>query len=174
MPYVTDLLALSRDTLHMPDKRSAPRLHWRRFGARLRESFIETVQRTSMQTLDLPELGQLGILEHLIEEEVSRNEFDHDLWQLGFLEGETQPAAVLMLQVGNEPRVAELRYMGLAPEYRHKGFGRSLVHQAVHIAAGFADRIGLAVDIRNTPATRLYQSTGFCVIERRAVYLSLL
>ncbi|BBI65327.1 hypothetical protein HSBAA_66330 [Vreelandella sulfidaeris] len=52
--------------------------------------------------------------------------------------------------------------MGLAPDWRGKGLGRSLLNKALELAqqSGALDVV-LAVDDVNLPAKRLYQQAGF-------------
>lgn len=56
----------------------------------------------------------------------------------------------------------ELMLMGLTPDWRGKGLGRSLLNKALELAqqAGAPDVV-LAVDDVNLPAKRLYQQAGF-------------
>jgi ribosomal protein S18 acetylase RimI-like enzyme len=56
----------------------------------------------------------------------------------------------------------ELVYMGLAPEYRGRGWGRLIVEEALWRArAAGRSRMVLAVDRRNAPAVRMYEMAGF-------------
>jgi mycothiol synthase len=59
------------------------------------------------------------------------------------------------------------------PEARGRGIGRALTALALAEARGAgAERVTLAVDVRNEPACRLYARLGFQVTEQREVYLT--
>ena len=56
--------------------------------------------------------------------------------------------------------VWEVVYLGLTPPARGRGLGRTAIQHALDLAHPHASRLELAVDIRNLPATRLYESVG--------------
>ena len=62
-------------------------------------------------------------------------------------------------------------YLGVVPAARGKGIGRTLLGRAIcdTAAMGLA-RVGLAVDVANAPAVRLYESEGFREVRRRAAW----
>lgn len=68
--------------------------------------------------------------------------------------------------------VWEVVYLGLTPAARGRGLGRQAIAHALELARPHASRLELAVDIRNRPATRLYNATGFAVFDRRSVHLA--
>jgi ribosomal protein S18 acetylase RimI-like enzyme len=49
-----------------------------------------------------------------------------------------------------------------------------VIHHALELTRPRAPLHELAVDLRNTPAVRLYRSTGFVPRDRRAVHLAIL
>ena len=55
----------------------------------------------------------------------------------------------------------EVVYLGLTPAARGRGLGRAVIRHALEPARSHAPILELAVDLRNTPAVRLYRSTGF-------------
>ena len=71
-----------------------------------------------------------------------------------------------------EPDTWEVIYLGLTPAARGRGLGRKVIEHAVELAAPCVSRLELAVDVRNTPALRLYENTGFTPIDRRVVHLA--
>ncbi len=95
-------------------------------------------------------------------------------WQLGQIPGEPAAAAVLLLAEIPHRDVWEIIYLGLTPSARGRGLGRKALEHALELARPNVPRLELAVDLRNIPATRLYQSAGFVVRDRRAVYLAIL
>ena len=66
----------------------------------------------------------------------------------------------------------ELAYLGIVPEHRGRRLGRAM---AVHVLQALrgqpATRLLLAVDDRNVPALRLYESLDFVELECNEVLL---
>jgi mycothiol synthase len=62
----------------------------------------------------------------------------------------------------------------LTPAARGRGLGRDVLQHAIELARGHVSRLELAVDCRNIPAARLYQSAGFIARDRRTVHLAIL
>lgn len=67
--------------------------------------------------------------------------------------------------VMHTPGVGSIQNVGIIPEYRGRGLGRSLVLQCLHgfYVAG-ATRVFLEVTARNLPAVQLYRSLGFRLV----------
>src|SRR5262249_8630810 len=63
----------------------------------------------------------------------------------------------------------DLSFVGVVPERRGRGVGRALIATACAASPG----LSLIVDVRNTPAVRLYEWAGFIRIGARAVFLFL-
>ena len=82
-------------------------------------------------------------------------------------------AGVSMLIEMPESGDWELAYMGIVPEFRRRRLGRDMLFHALREARMGAERRGVCVDDRNTPAVRLYQSAGFSAYDRRAVFLAI-
>ena len=100
--------------------------------------------------------------------------FDAARWQLGYIPGKPQAASVLLMAEVPGRDIWEVVYLGLTPEARGHGLGRAVLQHALALARTHVPRLELAVDCRNTPATRLYRSTGFIARDRRAVHLAIL
>ncbi|QDV39060.1 GNAT family N-acetyltransferase [Tautonia plasticadhaerens] len=180
LPYVTDLIYLGRPTAGpQPVPPGVPELRWEDFGPENREEFARTLERTYGGSLDMPELGGLRTLDDVLEGHRARGHFDPARWRLGRLErgagpgADPGPVAVLMLSAG-EPRTWEVSYLGLVPEARGRGLGVATLAHALDRARPDADRIELAVDVRNAPAEALYRRCGFTPFERRGVHLAIL
>jgi len=64
----------------------------------------------------------------------------------------------------------DLSYLGVRHEYRRRGVGARAACAALRLAhAAGATQMVLAVDERNAPARRLYESLGFCETAVREV-----
>ena len=73
-----------------------------------------------------------------------------------------------MALVNNFLGRGELVYLGVVPEARGRGIGRALLAQAMRDTAEMGlPQMGLAVDVANQPAVRLYEEAGFKEIRRR-------
>jgi mycothiol synthase len=188
MPRVTNLLYLERETTVplciSPEQSSArdwsgtpcacPHFEWRPFEPALEAEFRNVLQATYAGSLDMPELEGARALDDIMESHRAAGRFDPDRWRLGYLSGEPEAACVLLMAEIPGRDVWEVVYLGLTPAARGRGLGRSVVKHALELAAAHVSRLELAVDCRNTPAARLYQSTGFLIRDRRAVYLAIL
>jgi len=68
--------------------------------------------------------------------------------------------------------VFDLSYLGVVPGKRGRGLGRQLAAKALReTQRAQAMRLTLAVDVRNTPARKLYADLGFQEFDHRDVYL---
>ena len=81
-----------------------------------------------------------------------------------------------MLLLADVPsrKVWEVIYLGLTPAARGRRLGRTVVQYAIELARDHVPWLELAVDVRNTPALKLYHSAGFIARERRTVHLAIL
>jgi mycothiol synthase len=138
----------------------------------LAAQFAATLERTYVGTLDCPELNGIRTTEEVIAGHKSQGKFHPECWWLEF-EGD-RPVGVTMLVEMPDAMTWELAYFGLIPEARGRGLGRAmLLHAMSALLAHPAIALMLAVDARNVPARRLYQSLGFIDIETQDVLLYL-
>ncbi|WP_169978028.1 GNAT family N-acetyltransferase [Tautonia rosea] len=174
LAYVTDLLYLGRPTHDvLPIPPGVPPLEWRGYTPDRHDRFARMLERSYQGSLDMPELAGLRSLDDVLQGHLARGSFDPDRWRLGWLEGQTEPVAVLLLLAGSES-TWEVSYLGLAPEARGRGLGRRVLAHALELTRPHAHRLELAVDVRNLPADRLYQRCGFHAFVRRRVHLAVL
>jgi len=198
MPRVTELLYLERDTstplpvaaepVRRPRRaigpapaRSGSHTHsnscafpgfaWRPFEATLESEFRSVLQATYTGSLDMPELEGARALDDILESHRTAGRFVAERWQLGRILGKPEAAAVLLLAEVPGRNVWEVVYLGLTPAARGRGLGLAVVGHALELARGRVPWLELAVDLRNTPARRLYEAAGFVTRGRRAVHL---
>lgn len=176
LPPVTELAYLARDTDTPLAAPSAPGLgwSWTPFDPARPEPFRTVLAATHQGSLDMPELEGARSLDDLLAAHTAAGAFDPARWQLGRLPGE--PAAAALLLLAHPPHRAswEVAYLGLTPPARGRGLGRAALARALELARPHAPRLELAVDLRNTPARKLYQHAGFHEYDRRAVHLRVL
>jgi GNAT superfamily N-acetyltransferase len=183
MPRVTDLIYLERDThLPLPERLAtdhqfsyeitAPRLVWRPFGAGGESEFRTLLQATYVSSLDMPELEGVRSLDDIIAGHRFAGRFEPDRWRLGQVPGEPDAAVILLLSEVPDRDVWEIVYLGLTVAARGRGLGLAAIAHALELARPHVSRLELAVDVRNLPAFRLYESAGFVSFDRRSVHLA--
>ncbi len=187
MPRVTELLYLERETsvpmwsaeepvpslvAHRPC--SDIGFQWRPFEPAVEAEFRSVLQSTYEGSLDMPELEGARALDDILQGHRSAGRFLAERWRLGRIPGEPEAAAVLLLAEIPHRDIWEIIYLGLTPAARGRGLGREALQHALDLARPHVPRLELAVDLRNIPATRLYESSGFVVRDRRAVHLAIL
>jgi ribosomal protein S18 acetylase RimI-like enzyme len=129
------------------------------------------LQATYASSLDMPELEGARSLDDIIEGHRAAGRFMPANWQVGQVAGHPEIAVVLLLSDVPDRDVWEVVYLGLTPAARGRGLGRAAIARALELAGQHVSRLELAVDTRNRPATRLYESTGFTPFDRRSVHL---
>ena len=177
MPRITDLLYLARETappLPGPDRPPPLDFQWQPFDPSIEGEFREAMQATYQGSLDMPELEGARGLDDILEGHRAAGLFVPDRWRLGRIPGEPSALAVLLMTAVPAREAWEVVYLGLSPSARGRGLGRAAIAHALAAAREHAPILELAVDLRNTPAVRLYRSTGFVPRDRRAVHLALL
>jgi mycothiol synthase len=191
MPRVTELLYLERDT-SLPlaidgcevtrrgcadvlrDCRRSTTFEWWSFEPGLESEFRAVLQATYSGSLDMPELSGARSLDDILESHRAAGRFVAERWRLGRIPGKPEEASVLLMAEVPGRDVWEIVYLGLTPSARGLGLGRDLLQHAIELARCHVSRLELAVDCRNIPAARLYQSAGFIARDRRTVHLAIL
>jgi ribosomal protein S18 acetylase RimI-like enzyme len=162
------LAYLRRDV--MPEERDTPLaadIKWRRYWLLRHGQFARTIALTYHDSLDCPGLAGLRTVDDAITTHRRTGIFCPYAWHLAIQGGE----AVGVILVNNLHGRGEVAYLGVASAARRRGIGRALVARAIHDTAVMGlPMIGLAVDVANTPAMRLYEETGFREIRRRLAY----
>ena len=180
LPRVTTLTFLERRTDRPEEPPGGPgppppSLRWETLGSANEAEFRATLEATYVGSLDMPELDGVRSLDDVIASHRAAGRFDPVRWNIGRVDGEPAAAAVLLLSEVPDRPAWEIAYLGLTPAARGRGLGRAALiraHRQAH-AAG-VDRIELAVDARNFPARRLYNTAGFRPFDRRIVHLAVL
>jgi ribosomal protein S18 acetylase RimI-like enzyme len=137
-----------------------------RWSPASRPLFEAAILASYRDTLDCPGLVGLRTIDDILAGHMASGVFTPDLWFALALGDE--PVGVLLLSMLPQRHAAELVYLGLSPAWRGRGLGRRLVEHALSLAhARRAETVLLAVDDRNTPAMRLYESLGFVTSARK-------
>ncbi len=198
MPRVTELLYMERDTAtplpppevpvgrrsvnpaqsrtegRPPQLDPGPDFEWRPFEPAIEEEFRAVLLATYADSLDMPELEGARGLDDILEGHRAAGLFVPHRWQVGRIPGEPDAAAVLLMAEAPGRDAWEVIYLGLSPAARRRGLGRVVLGHALELARAHTPRLELAVNLRNTPAVRLYRATGFTIRDRRTVHLAIL
>lgn len=173
-PYSTEILLLSREVGDPP--RSADRdyefLTIETWNSALDEEFDEVVERTYIDSLDCPEISRFRSGSDALTSYRAAPDFDPALWSL--CRFDDKAAGVLLAHDHQERGIREIVYLGVVPEARRRGVGRSLLLRSLSDAlnAGI-EGCEVAVDGGNRYALGLYRSLGFEEERRFAVHLRL-
>lgn len=125
-----------------------------------RSALAEALEQSYVDTLDCPELCGMRHVDDVIESHKATGEWRPDLWWL--IEEDENVRGCMLFNHSPDQSAVELVYLGLAPALRGRGLSRPLLRQAIPpIARLGAAHLNCAVDRRNAPALRLYDSLGF-------------
>jgi ribosomal protein S18 acetylase RimI-like enzyme len=131
--------------------------------------FANLVEQTYESTCDCPELNGSRDGWESLESHRQSGLHSPDRWRLFRHEG--QPAGLLLLTEHPPEAVWEVVYFGVSPQFRGMGFGKRVLEAGIDLAqkSGIVE-IVLAVDVRNSPAMRLYEQLKFAQFDRRIVH----
>lgn len=178
LPRITDLIYMARDAQAPPPaaiaRPPAAEFAWEPYDEARPGPFADALQRTYAGSLDMPELDGVRSLDDVLASHRAAGRFRPERWQLGRIPGEPDAAAVLLLSDLGDRGAWEIAYLGLTPAARGRGLGRAALRYALELARPHVSRLELAVDVRNTPAERLYRAAGFLPFDRRSVHLTTL
>lgn len=164
-------LSYLRRAVQPEDANAAPDaaadLTWQHYSRLRHRRFAATTARTYTESLDCPGLVGLRTVNDAIDTHKHTGRFKPRCWHL-VLDGD-HPVGVAL--VNHLKGRGELVYLGVVPEARSQGLGRILLSRAIHDTAAMGlRRMGLAVDVANTPAVRLYETAGFHETHRRLAW----
>jgi ribosomal protein S18 acetylase RimI-like enzyme len=170
IPYATDLILLSRSLVEATPDFSGGSLSVECYTPGLHAAFSRLVERTYTGTLDCPVLASVRGGDDSLEAHRATGEFVPGGWRL-YREGD-KDVGILLLAGHPERDTWEVAYLGVVPEARGRGLGRSILRDGLVFARRSGRNIvELAVDAANTPAIHLYRRLGFGEVRRFAVHL---
>lgn len=140
-------------------------------ASRFTKSEIDTlVEATFVGTLDCPDLDGLRSPSEVVSGFLESKPWDDNLPWWVLCSGAKPIGCAL---VNRHPQgIFELAYVGLSPLWRGLGLGRELVRFALHNCRSLGGSyFTTAVDTKNWPACRIYDSLGFAEIRELAVWL---
>lgn len=173
-PLLVDLLYMQAQTRRHrsqgdPAPSTSPEASIESIGQLPSARLLSLMTRIEDGSLDCP--GLHGVLSPLqaIEGFQRQGQFTPEHWCVLRFRGED--AGLLLLAPHPQTLCWELIYMGIVPAWRGHGLGQLLVAEALSRAGeNSAELVLLSVDVRNQPACRIYEETGFRIYAKRSLY----
>ncbi len=123
------------------------------------------------QTLDCPELCGLRPMPDVLDSHKATGAFDPNFWLMIFLDD--RPAGCCLLTPCPSNESIELVYLGIAPFARGLGLGRRVLEYGIaRMNDVHAHEVTCAVDTRNIPAIRVYESLEFRRFDSRVGFVA--
>lgn len=136
-----------------------PRLSIQPFGSVPYPQWVELLERTYKDSLDVPEIAPLRSTQKAIEGYRANCTPGVEGWYVIRCNG--TPAGCLILSRHYHP-TGEISYLGLAPEFRSQGYSFGIMGFALDwMDSQKCSKVALAVDCRNEVALSVYQNWGF-------------
>lgn len=128
-------------------------------GAARRQELIALLESTYIDTMDCPGLAGMRATADVLDGHFGSGARRRH-W---FIAREARQAGgVCMLNASPDGTSAELAYFGVTPAARGRGIARALLAVGLHACSvARISTVTLAVDARNLPAKRLYETHGF-------------
>lgn len=168
------ILTYMQFTTGRKDRRKAELPDGFRFGhfqTTDRTMIEQLLAHTYIDTLDCPGLVGLRRMEDIVDGHMKSGTFKPEWWTILF-QGE-RPVGASLVNEARDANSAELVYLGIIPELRGRGLGRSLLTQSIaKVAESTMKTVVLAVDEANAPALEMYRSSGFRRTIRRHAFVS--
>lgn len=168
--HLTDLHYMIRpaDSLG-PVEDSDSSLEFDSFQETNAERFARVLERTYIGTLDCPELDGLRTPEEALAGHQAAGQFDPVRWRLFRRDG--RDVGLVLVNEHPDREMLELVYLGVVPEARGRGWGRSLGQRAIDLARRENRSLVLGVDRRNHLARKIYDRLGFLDLTRQSVHI---
>ncbi len=128
-------------------------------GAARRAELIALLESTYVDTMDCPGLAGMRATSDVLDGHFGSGARRRH-WLIAREHGSA--CGVCLLNTSPDGTSAELAYFGVAPPARGRGLARVLLAVGLHAcSAARVASVTLAVDSRNTPAKKLYETQGF-------------
>jgi GNAT superfamily N-acetyltransferase len=166
---LADLLHMQRRDRPTLDEEN-PHFHWLNFTQFSHDELAALIVETYRGSLDCPQLGALRGADDVIACHQSSGVFCPRSWLI--LRHDGKDAGCVLMNESSSDKSSEIVYLGVAPQHRGKGLGKSLLRRALACAhQRRMERVVLAVDDRNVYAKRIYEAEGFSFSHRRLAYI---
>ena len=136
-----------------------------------RQALSDALEGSYLDTLDCPELCGLRSMDDVIDSHQATGHFDPANWYLIYKDN--KPAGCCLLTHIPESNSVELVYLGIAPIARGLGLGRTVLEYAINSLGPIGiSEVTCAVDNRNFPAIKVYQTLGFERFDARVGFVA--
>ncbi|MFK7759504.1 MAG: GNAT family N-acetyltransferase [Phycisphaerales bacterium] len=135
---------------------------------------MKALERSYEGTLDCPELCGLRSMEDVLASHHSTGEFDPSRWWL--LLKDDSPVGCCLLTHCPANDSVELVYLGICPSMQGQGLGKKILTHALK-SLKLSDAVAevtCAVDRRNIPASKVYETLGFKRFDARCGFVRLI
>lgn len=171
--HVTDLLYLVAGEEACPQQPPETELTFEPYTPQNARRLARMVEATCQETRDCPELGSVRADDDVLAGYRSAGEVQPGDWLL-VRQGRRDIGCLLVARQPEE-RQMQLVYFGVVPAARGRGLGGQIVQHALWLARqSGAQQVVLAVDVRNVPAMRVYDTLGFRAWDRKSLLLRIL
>ncbi len=145
-------------------------LEFEPYRAACHDEWKKMIRETYEDTLDCAEYQETRNSDEIMEGYGTTGTFDPTLFWLA--RHHRRAVGCLLLADHPNHNNMELRYLGLIPEVRGRGWGKLLVAQAKTVARrAKRQRLIAAVDAANSPALQTYAAMDFQAWQRRRLYI---
>lgn len=168
---LAELVYMRRDLAEPVRGGAAPHdLTWRSYGQFDEDQLARVIAATYEGTLDCPVIAGLRGSADVIAGHKTSGIFTPASWWIA--DWSSKPAGCILVNDSPGASGAEVVYLGVAPEFRRRSLARTmLLRCAAQAKKNGKVILTLAADARNRPGLKLYESTGFCELFRRLVYV---
>lgn len=136
-----------------------------------RAALIQALDASYEGTLDCPELCGLRAMDDVVDSHMATGTFQANHWLI--VEKEAQPVGCCLLSHCPSSSSIELVYLGIGQAARGLGLGRQvLAYGTERMRHLGAHEVTCAVDTRNTPAMRVYESMGYTRFDSRLGFVA--
>ena len=136
-----------------------------------RAALIQALELSYIDTLDCPELCGMRSMDDVVDSHIATGVFNPRYWLL--IELNAQPVGCCLLTHCPNNSSIELVYLGIGAPARGLGLGRTVLaygtEQMRHLEA---QEVTCAVDTRNIPAMRIYESLGYARFDSRLGFVA--
>lgn len=148
----------------------APELRWRTAEQFTEQELARLITATYEGSLDCPRLSGARRIGDVLEGHKAGGIYRPQSWWIVDVGGVA--AGCVLMNDCTAGRSAEVVYLGVAPPFRGRGLGRTLLrHAGADAHARGLESIELAVDEQNAYAKGVYESEGYRVTRRRWAYV---
>ena len=134
--------------------------------------FVDMVARVTVNTLDsvmaadAARLGDLPAAQAYVDS-LKQIDFNPDWWKLGY-DGDVCVGLILPQKFIDN--VGAINYIGVAPEYRGKGYGLALLMEGTRVLVSHGvHKIIADIDVANKPLARQLEQVGYAFKEEEVV-----